>query len=97
MLLLWLIVRVHLHISYFELYYIEQVLESGSLFCTSKHDLGSLQSKVDDQSYNLTGFFSSIPTTSIPMSLQLHDLYDQFEIKLNDFEVIFPFLFLLIL
>lgn len=63
------------------------VLESGSLFFTSKHDLSSLASNNEDQSYNLKGFLSSISTISIPMGVQLHDLYDHFEIKLNDFEV----------
>ena len=76
-------------------YYIEQVLESGSLFFTSKHDLSSLASNNEDQSYNLKGFLSSISTISIPMGVQLHDLYDHFEIKLNDFEVRFPFFFLI--
>ncbi|KAJ9680062.1 hypothetical protein PVL29_019367 [Vitis rotundifolia] len=63
------------------------VLESGSLFFTSKHDLSSLASNNGDQSYNLKGFSSSISTITIPMGVQLHDLYDHFEIKLNDFEV----------
>ncbi|KAK1396810.1 putative Vacuolar protein sorting-associated protein [Heracleum sosnowskyi] len=57
----------------------KMVLQSQALSCRSIHDIGSVSSDVDRQS-RLLGF-------------QLSDLYDWFEIKLDDFEinVLLPF------
>lgn len=51
--------------------------------------MSSLGSNIEDQSCILKGFLSSISTTSVPMGVELHDLYDNFEIKLNDSKVSF--------
>lgn len=63
------------------------VLESGSLFFVSKSDRGFLTSEIEDQSSIMKSFLSSLSTSDFSMGFQLHDLYDHFEVNLNDFEI----------
>lgn len=67
--------------------YIGQVLEVGSLSFGSKFDLGSSASGVEDRMDVLKNFNSSFSTSGISIEMQLEDLYDQFEIKVDDFAV----------
>ncbi|KAM3684567.1 hypothetical protein ACJW31_11G053600 [Castanea mollissima] len=59
------------------------VLEFGALSFVSKSDLGFPSSKFEEQSCNLRNLFNSISNHSF----HLQDLYDHFEVKLNDFEM----------
>ncbi|XP_059429987.1 uncharacterized protein LOC132163636 isoform X3 [Corylus avellana] len=63
------------------------VLEFGALLFKSKCDLGSFPSKFGEERCNLKNFLNSISTSNCSMSSQLQDLYDHFEVKLNDFEM----------
>ncbi|KAE8077724.1 hypothetical protein FH972_016258 [Carpinus fangiana] len=63
------------------------VLEFGALLFKSKCDLGSFPSKFEEERSNLKNFLNSISTSNCSMSFQLQDLYDHFEVKLNDFEM----------
>ncbi|GLT69615.1 hypothetical protein SLA2020_417520 [Shorea laevis] len=65
----------------------ELVLEFGALLFKSKCDLGSLPSKFEEERCNLKNFLNSISNYNFSMSFQLQDLYDHFEVKLNDFEM----------
>lgn len=52
----------------------------------TRRDIGSHPSD-DGQSYTCKNFLTSVFKSYIPSSFQLKDLYDHFEVKLNDFEV----------
>ncbi|XP_058197048.1 uncharacterized protein LOC131313017 isoform X3 [Rhododendron vialii] len=62
------------------------VLEMGSLSFGSKCDLGSA-SGIEDRMHVPKNFNSSFSTSGISIEMQLEDLYDQFEIKVDDFAV----------
>lgn len=66
------------------------VLEMGSLSLVSKCKLGSSASGVEDQMHATKNFNSSVSTSGISVEMELEDLYDHFEIKVDDFEVIMP-------
>lgn len=70
---------------------IGQVLEMGSLSFGSKCNLGSA-SGIEDRMHVPKNFNSSFFTSGISIEMPLEDLYDQFEIKVDDFAVRpFPF------
>ncbi|XP_059667459.1 uncharacterized protein LOC132312914 [Cornus florida] len=62
----------------------KMILESGALSFASKRELGSFPSDVEDQSHVLKNFVNHSSTSDICTGLQ-HDLYDHFEMKINDF------------
>ncbi|KAM1717129.1 hypothetical protein COP2_025269 [Malus domestica] len=62
------------------------VIEAGSLIFMTRCDIGSHPSD-DGQSYTFKNFLTSVFKSYIPLSFQLKDLYDHFEVKLNDFEM----------
>lgn len=64
-----------------------QVLKSRSLCCKSTNSLESFSSKVEEQPYSLKNFLNSISTSGICLGIQLQDLYDYFDVTLNDFKV----------
>ncbi|KAE9461490.1 hypothetical protein C3L33_06604, partial [Rhododendron williamsianum] len=63
-----------------------EVLEMGSLSFGSKCDLGSA-SGIEDRMHVPKNFNSSFFTSGISIEMPLEDLYDQFEIKVDDFAV----------
>lgn len=70
---------------------IGQVLEMGSLSFGSKCDLSSA-SGIEDRMHVPKNFNSPFSTSGISIEMQREDLYDQFEIKVDDFAVRpFPF------
>lgn len=54
----------------------------------TKCDMGSNPSD-NEQAYALNNLLTSVSECKVPLSFQLQDLYDHFEVKLNDFEVSF--------
>ncbi|XP_052202477.1 uncharacterized protein LOC127808127 isoform X2 [Diospyros lotus] len=65
----------------------EMVVEMGTLFFVSKRDLILSTSDIDGLSYILRNSTNSVFTDAISMEIQLEDLYDCFEIKVDDFQV----------
>lgn len=59
----------------------------GTLFFVSKRDLILSTSDIDGLSYILRNSTNSVFTDAISMEIQLEDLYDCFEIKVDDFQV----------
>ncbi|KAG4977288.1 hypothetical protein JHK84_036989 [Glycine max] len=68
--------------------YSNLVLKSRSLCCKSTNSLESFSSKVEEQPYSLKNFLNSISTSGICLGIQLQDLYDYFDVTLNDFKII---------
>ncbi|ONI15169.1 hypothetical protein PRUPE_3G028500 [Prunus persica] len=62
------------------------VFEAGSLMFRTKCDMGSNPSD-NEQAYALNNLLTSVSECKVPLSFQLQDLYDHFEVKLNDFEM----------
>ncbi|KAL6965673.1 hypothetical protein U1Q18_036727, partial [Sarracenia purpurea var. burkii] len=63
------------------------VVETRAFFLVSKGEFVSSVSDIEEQTYVLKNFSNSVCSSDISMEIQLHDLYDQFEIKVDDFEV----------
>lgn len=55
----------------------------------TKCDLGSQPSDDEEQSCTPKNFLTSVSSCNISPCFQIQDLYDHFEVKLNDFEVRF--------
>ncbi|KAJ6776637.1 PROTEIN SORTING-ASSOCIATED PROTEIN putative (DUF1162)-RELATED, partial [Salix koriyanagi] len=64
------------------------VLKLESLFYTSKFDVDSIASIIEEQSSIPKRFSSSISASNILKGFQVQDLYNYFEVKLNDIELI---------
>ncbi|BFG24048.1 hypothetical protein CerSpe_103220 [Prunus speciosa] len=62
------------------------VFEAGSLMFRTKCDMGSNPSD-NEQAYALNNLLTSVSECKVPLSFLLQDLYDHFEVKLNDFEM----------
>lgn len=75
-------------------YYGVQVLALGSLLVKSKSDLDSLDSNIDKRSSTLKDVLNSTFARDSTLSFQLQDLYNHFELQLNDCEVSFIFWFI---
>ncbi|KAK6918056.1 Vacuolar protein sorting-associated protein 13, DH-like domain [Dillenia turbinata] len=63
------------------------VLELRGLHFLAKCDMNRLASDIGDQYHFLKASFSPISTSDTLMCFQLKDLYDYFEINLNDFKM----------
>lgn len=64
----------------------QQVVEVGALLFISK-SLSSASLGFKEQPCHLKNLINSISSSDLSMCIHLEDLYDHFEIKLNDFEV----------
>lgn len=64
-----------------------QVLALGSLCIKSSSDQDSFALNMDEQSYILKDLLNSTFAWDSTLSFQLQDLYNHFEVKLNDCEV----------
>ncbi|XP_062008854.1 uncharacterized protein LOC133725578 isoform X1 [Rosa rugosa] len=62
------------------------VFEAGSLLFRTKCDMGS-QPSDEEQFYTLKKFLTSVSSCNISPCVQIQDLYDHYEVKLNDFEL----------
>lgn len=69
------------------IYFIWQVLKLKSFSYTSKFDADSVASIIEEQSSIPKRFSSSISASNIFSGFQIQDLYNFFEVKLNDIEV----------
>lgn len=69
------------------IYFIWQVLKLKSFSYTSKFDADSVASIIEEQSSIPKQFSSSISASNIFSGFQIQDLYNFFEVKLNDIEV----------
>nr|XP_011467498.1 PREDICTED: uncharacterized protein LOC101298156 [Fragaria vesca subsp. vesca] len=63
------------------------VLEAGSLLFRTKCDLRSKPSDFEEQFYTLKNFLTSVSSCNISPCVQIQDLYDHYEVKLNEFEL----------
>lgn len=80
------------NISFILTNYNVQVLQLGSLLIKSKSDLDSLTLNIEEQSSSLKHLLNSACSEDFTMGFRLQDLYNHFEVKLNDFEVRIVFL-----
>lgn len=64
----------------------QQVMKSRSL-CFKSTSLESLSSKVEEQPFTMKNFLNTTSTSGICLGIQLEDLYQYFDVKLNDFKV----------
>lgn len=64
-----------------------QVLALGSLLIKSKSDQDSFASNMDEQSYILKDLLNSTFAWDSTLNFQLQDLYNHFEVQLDDCEV----------
>ncbi|KAL2484980.1 Protein of unknown function (DUF1162) [Abeliophyllum distichum] len=65
----------------------KMVMEAGPISFVSNHEIGSFSSHTPDQSCHLNNYIRSNSTQDIPMELQFQDLYDHFEININNLEM----------
>ncbi|XP_057415336.1 uncharacterized protein LOC130710179 isoform X3 [Lotus japonicus] len=66
--------------------YSNLVMKSRSL-CFKSTSLESLPSKVEEQPFTMKNFLNTTSTSGICLGIQLEDLYQYFDVKLNDFKI----------
>lgn len=64
-----------------------QVMQSRSICFMSMNNLESFSSKVGQDNCSFNCVLNSVFASSKCMGIQFEDLYEYFEVKLNDFEV----------
>ncbi|KAK7315042.1 hypothetical protein VNO77_33574 [Canavalia gladiata] len=67
--------------------YSNLVMKSRSLCFKSTLGLDSFSSEVEEQPYSVKNFLNSISTSGICLGIQLQDLYQYFDVTLNDFKM----------
>lgn len=65
----------------------EQVMNSRSICFKSTNGLEYFSSKVEEQPYSVKKFLNSLSTFGLCMGIQLQDLYQFFDVTLDDFMV----------
>lgn len=83
-------------IYFLNLSYFPQVMKSRSLCFRTRNGLDSLFSEVGEQPYSVKNFLNTMSTSGTCLGIQLKDLYNYFDVKLNDFKVRFLILIFLI-
>lgn len=71
-------------------------MKSRSLCFRTRNGLDSFFSEVGEQPYSVKNFLNTMSTSGTCLGIQLKDLYNYFDVKLNDFKVRFFILIFLI-
>lgn len=66
-----------------------QVMESRSICFLSIDDLKTFTSKVGEDNYSMKSLLNSLSSSETYLDILVEDLYEYFEVKLNDFQVRF--------